>query len=191
MKNIKLSLNYPFEDQDIYFRMLRENVKVRYGNGKTIVYLEPTRTLTGQQIWKLPNGISNLTDAILYLEMTESGGMTFKYSYSQIVCGAKGNKLKPYHISSIKKANGDHAYFAVSHKIYTIECYDFRYLRITEISANLLLETRICYISDITIFEGTQKELTPDLNKFSQAIFHAVIKANCLNCQHAHYVTDL
>jgi len=179
-----------FEDLDFYFAMQKEKIKVKIGGGRTIVYLEPSRNMTDELIWKIPEGISDLSVPYLFMELTESGGKTNKYSYSHIVCSVHGEKLLPYHIPTIKKPLGNHAYFAVRHKVCTVECFDYKYLKITEVTANMLTIKRICYLSENVIFEGTQKNLPSKLDKFSQAIFHAVIKANCLECQYAHYVLD-
>jgi hypothetical protein len=190
MKNLKLSLKFPYEDIGIYFSLLEENVKVRIGCGHIIVYLNKFRTIANQIIWKIPRGILNLSDANLYIEISESGGLSNKYSYSHIVCLGNGNKLRPYHIPGFKRPNEIHANFAIRSKVCTVECFDHKYIKITEFTGNMLLDTRICYVSEVVLFEGLQNDLPKELEKFSQAIIHAVIKANCPDCRHSHYFCD-
>lgn len=124
----------------------------------------------------------------LRVNITEHGGGYTSTGWATIVCGLKGERLKPYFIPTRGHlACGDHAFFSLRGKFVVVEANR----KTTTVSIKYIspemVNGKAKIIAD-KIWEGMLEEL-PDLYScFKEAATAALNKARCYHCRSPFYI---
>lgn len=140
-----------------------------------------------------------LTDYQLFVEVSENGSGATNTGYATIVCGLKGQPLKPYRLDH--KCGGDHAQFALYDSFVTvygsrrrddyeivIKQYQFEPENKLTIENKKVIVERFARLKEEQLWKGVLEELPVLFGQFEDAANAALIKTNCYHCKEAHFI---
>jgi hypothetical protein len=135
-------------------------------------------------VYRIPLSIRDKKPYI-FLSLEESGGSNGDAGFGQIICGSKGERLRPFYI---KDSLGR---FIVANKAAIICAWS-----INRDIVNLTIETHSIQrnnsnvvIKNNQVWKGKNSKLPEHLSQFERAAEAAVRKSKCPGCKHLHFVT--
>lgn len=158
-----------------------------------------------KRIYQLPDDFESFKrKSTILIDITENGGYSEENNIKDatIVAGYSGKPLKPYFIPKHPTKCGDHAFFSIPEKCFSIRAFvekvneknendDF----VVEIYEHQVDESGIekdntCAINTKKYFTGDCHHIPYRLIRLFQPALVAIDKANCKNCTHVHFYVD-
>jgi hypothetical protein len=139
----------------------------------------------------LPKGVVDAQDKVFLINISEKGGTCGDKIYAQIVTGNSSKPLKPFFIprKTIIPC-GDHAFFSVPEKCFSIETFDGEDIRIKENTIEIDETNSKARLSSVEIYSGSVETIPEDHIRFKKAAEICLDKANCPNCTFIYYFND-
>lgn len=140
---------------------------------------------------QLPKELFDHNDVVFLINIAEKGGTCDGKVYAQIVTGASSKPLRPFfiprkHITSC----GEHAFFSVPEKCYSIETFDGETIKIKENTTVIDKQNLSARLNSIEVYSGEIENLPEEHIRFKKASEICLDKAGCEDCQFIYYFVD-
>jgi hypothetical protein len=138
--------------------------------------------LNDPDVYEVPVEVS---DAVLYLDLTEHGGSRINAGSGTVVCGLSGKPLRPYYVPRRGHlACNAHAYFCVPNAA-TVTGYRNGKVKIEE--HRIVRDGNMALIESTKLWYGEWMMLPETFSRFRAVVQAAIIKAKCYHCQCVHF----
>jgi hypothetical protein len=169
------------ENQLLVDALSQHGIIAKLVKGGIIVELP---ALNDPGVYEVPMEVS---DAVLYLDLTEHGGGRTNTGSGTVVCGLSGKALRPYYVPRRGHlACNAHAYFCVPNAAVTVTGFRNGKVKIEE-------HRIVRDGNNMTLIESTKlwydelRMLPETFSRFRAAAQAAITKAKCYHCRCVHF----
>jgi hypothetical protein len=130
---------------------------------------------------------------LIKLQTAEEGGKGHrqgsKQSEALVICTSKGRPFKPYFVTKDPLPLKDHAFFSARDVILTVKAsQDGEHVEIRKYRLEYFQRDSYAVVTSRLLWQGNPETLSDEFRQYKDAVNAAVMKCNCLDCTHAHFI---